>query len=129
MHTLANREKLSSFLLTQVMADVVGIEDVWDTHLVTFYLWFMAAVVSPVLAHTEYRSCGMTPASTASCVSCLPSPPLYSRFSHDRSPPREYASNLVKAIIFGTVGLFRRLHSTSSAIPKVDSDRWRDRGQ
>lgn len=36
----------------------------------------------------------------------------------------EYAFNLVKAVSFGTVGLFGRLHRTSSAIPKVDSDRW-----
>ena len=37
----------------------------------------------------------------------------------------EYVFNPVRAISFGMVGLFRRLHGTSSAIPRVDSDRWR----
>lgn len=92
-------------LLTQVLADAAGVEHIWGTHLVTLYVWLMAASASSVLAHTGYRSCWNDPGK------------------HDLH--HERAFNPKTAVNFGTMGVFDWLHGTGSSIPKADAKTWR----
>ena len=92
-------------LLTQVLADAAGVEHIWGTHLVTFYVWLMATSASSVLAHTGYRSCWNDPGK------------------HDLH--HERAFNPKTAVNFGTMGVFDWLHGTGSSIPKADAKAWR----
>ena len=73
-------------LLTQVLADAAGVEHIWGTHLVTLYVWLMAASASSVLAHTGYRSCWNDPGK------------------HDLH--HERAFNPKTAVNFSTMGVF-----------------------
>jgi sterol desaturase/sphingolipid hydroxylase (fatty acid hydroxylase superfamily) len=92
-------------LLTQMLADAAGFEQIWGTHLVTIYVWLMAASASSVLAHTGYRSCWNDPGK------------------HDLH--HERAFNPKTAVNFGTLGIFDWLHGTRSAISEADSRAWR----
>jgi sterol desaturase/sphingolipid hydroxylase (fatty acid hydroxylase superfamily) len=91
-------------LLTQIAADALCIEHIWGTHLVTLYVWLMAASASSVLAHTGYRSCWNDPGK------------------HDLH--HERAFNPKTAVNFGTMGVFDRLHGTASSIPNADAKAW-----
>ena len=92
-------------LLTQVIADAAGYEDVWGTRLVTLYVWITAASVSSVLAHTGYRSVWNDPGKHD--------------LHHERAFDPKAACN------FGTMGFFDWLHGTKSTIPAADALAWR----
>jgi len=92
-------------ILTQVLAAAAGVERIWGTHLVTLYIWLMAASASSVLAHTGYRSCWNDPGK------------------HDLH--HERAFNPKTAVNFGTMGVFDWLHGTASSIPEADAEAWR----
>jgi sterol desaturase/sphingolipid hydroxylase (fatty acid hydroxylase superfamily) len=92
-------------LVTQILADAAGVQDIWGTHLVTLYVWLFAAAANSVLAHTGYRSVFNDPGK------------------HDLH--HERAFNPKTAVNFGTMGFFDWLHGTSSSIPKADADAWR----
>jgi sterol desaturase/sphingolipid hydroxylase (fatty acid hydroxylase superfamily) len=91
--------------ITQVLADAAGVQAVWGTHLVTLYVWLVAAAANSVLAHTGYRSVFNDPGK------------------HDLH--HERAFNPKTAVNFGTLGLFDWLHGTLSSIPKRDAEAWR----
>jgi len=90
--------------ITQVLADTVGLEHIWGTHLATLYVWLMAASAGSVLAHTGYRSSWNDPGK------------------HDLH--HERAFNPKTAVNFGTMGFFDWLHGTASSIPKADTRAW-----
>jgi len=92
--------------LTQVLADAFHFEQIWGTHLVTLYVWLMAASAESVLAHTGYRS------------------PLNDPGKHDLH--HERAFNPRTAVNFGTMGVFDWLHGTRSSIPETDARAWRE---
>jgi sterol desaturase/sphingolipid hydroxylase (fatty acid hydroxylase superfamily) len=92
-------------LLTQVLADAAGVEKIWGTHLVTLYVWLMAAAASSVLAHTGYRSRWNDPGK------------------HDLH--HEHAMNPKTAVNFGTFGFFDWLHGTLSSLPAAEAKVWR----
>jgi sterol desaturase/sphingolipid hydroxylase (fatty acid hydroxylase superfamily) len=92
--------------LTQVFADAFHLEQTWGTHLVTLYIWLMAASASSVLAHTGFRSCLNDPGK------------------HDLH--HERAFNNRTAVNFGTMGFFDLLHGTGSSIPETDAKAWRE---
>jgi sterol desaturase/sphingolipid hydroxylase (fatty acid hydroxylase superfamily) len=92
-------------LLTQILADASGYEDIWGTRLVTLYVWVTAATVSSVLAHTGYRSVWNDPGKHD--------------LHHERAFDPKAACN------FGTMGFFDWLHETKSSIAVADSLAWR----
>lgn len=92
--------------LTQVLADAFHLEQTWGTHLVTLYIWLMAASASSVLAHTGFRSCLNDPGK------------------HDLHHERAFDPR--SAVNFGTMGFFDWLHGTGSSIPKTDARAWRE---
>lgn len=92
-------------LLTQVIADAVGVEETWGTKLVTIYVWVTAAAVSSVLAHTGYRSVWNDPGKHD--------------LHHERAFDPKAACN------FGTMGFFDWLHGTKSSLPAADSSAWK----
>jgi sterol desaturase/sphingolipid hydroxylase (fatty acid hydroxylase superfamily) len=92
--------------VTQVLADTFHLEHIWGTHLITLYVWLMAASASSVLAHTGFRSCLNDPGK------------------HDLH--HERAFNPKTAVNFGTLGFFDWLHGTKSSIPETDARVWRE---
>jgi hypothetical protein len=92
-------------LLTQILADAAGVENIWGTHLITLYVWLTAAASNSVLAHTGYRSTFNDPGK------------------HDLH--HERAFNPKTAVNFGTLGFFDWVHGTSSSVPKEDAIAWR----
>ena len=92
-------------LFTQLLADAFGVEDVWGTHLVTLYVWLIAASANSVMAHTGFRSRWNDPGK------------------HDLH--HERAMNPKTACNFGTLGFLDWLHGTASAIPDADAEEWR----
>jgi sterol desaturase/sphingolipid hydroxylase (fatty acid hydroxylase superfamily) len=91
--------------ITQVFADAAGVERIWGTHLVTLYVWLIAASAMSVLAHTGYRSRWNDPGK------------------HDLH--HERAFNPKTAVNFGTMGFFDWLHGTASSLPTADTRAWR----
>ncbi|KAB5559736.1 hypothetical protein GE09DRAFT_1057446 [Coniochaeta sp. 2T2.1] len=92
-------------LITQMVANAFGVEEIWGTRLVTMYVWVTAAAVSSVLAHTGYRSVWNDPGKHD--------------LHHERAFDPKAACN------FGTMGFFDWLHGTKSAIPAADALAWR----
>ncbi|KAF3920775.1 hypothetical protein ABW20_dc0104469 [Dactylellina cionopaga] len=92
-------------LLTQILANVTGVTDVWGTHLVTLYVWLTIAAMASVLAHTGYRSTWNDPGKHD--------------FHHER------AFDPKNAVNFGTLGFFDWLHGTASHVPLADTREWR----
>lgn len=92
-------------LLTQLLADAAGVQDIWGTKLVTVYVWMTAASVSSVLAHTGYRSFWNDPGKHD--------------LHHERAFDPKAACN------FGTMGVFDWLHGTKSSIPQADTLAWK----
>jgi len=92
--------------LTQVLADTFHVSQTWGTHLITLYIWLIAASAMSVLAHTGYRSCFNDPGK------------------HDLH--HEHAFNPKTAVNFGTMGFFDWVHGTKSEIPKADAKAWRE---
>ncbi|KAE9369795.1 hypothetical protein N431DRAFT_560538 [Stipitochalara longipes BDJ] len=91
-------------LFTQVLADRLHLSGIWGVHLITVYVWLMAASAMSVLAHTGYRSAFNDPGK------------------HDLH--HERAFNPKTAVNFGTLGFFDWLHGTKSQIPKADAKAW-----
>jgi sterol desaturase/sphingolipid hydroxylase (fatty acid hydroxylase superfamily) len=92
-------------LLTQILADKLQLSEIWGTHLITLYIWLMAASAMSVLAHTGYRSAFNDPGK------------------HDLH--HEKAFNPRTAVNFGTLGFFDWVHGTKSEIPRADAKAWR----
>jgi sterol desaturase/sphingolipid hydroxylase (fatty acid hydroxylase superfamily) len=92
-------------LSTQILASSFNLSEIWGTHLVTYYVWLMAASAESVLAHTGYRSKWNDPGK------------------HDLH--HERAFNPKMAVNFGTLGFFDWLHGTKSQIPSADAEAWR----
>ena len=92
-------------LLTQILADRFNLSEVWGTHLVTLYIWLMAASAMSVLAHTGYRSAFNDPGK------------------HDLHHERAFDPKT--AVNFGTLGFFDWVHGTKSQIPTADAKAWR----
>jgi sterol desaturase/sphingolipid hydroxylase (fatty acid hydroxylase superfamily) len=92
--------------LTQVLADAFHLEQIWGTHLMTLYIWLMAASAMSVLAHTGFRSCLNDPGK------------------HDLHHERAFDPKT--AVNFGTLGVFDWLHGTRSSIPETDARAWRE---
>lgn len=93
-------------LITQIVSITWGSGDIWNTHLVTLYVWLMAASANSVLAHTGYRSRWNDPGK------------------HDLH--HERAFNPKTATNFGTMGFFDWIHGTASQIPVEDARKWRE---
>jgi sterol desaturase/sphingolipid hydroxylase (fatty acid hydroxylase superfamily) len=93
-------------LITQILSINWGPGDIWNTHLVTLYVWLMAASANSVLAHTGYRSQWNDPGK------------------HDLH--HERAFNPKTATNFGTMGFFDWIHGTASQIPVEDARKWRE---
>lgn len=95
-------------LLTQIMSSTFSPpgDDTWNTHLVTLYIWLMAAASNSVLAHTGYRSAFNDPGK------------------HDLH--HERAFNPKTAVNFGTMGLFDWIHGTASSLPVADVKAWKE---
>ncbi|PMD42191.1 hypothetical protein L207DRAFT_510444 [Hyaloscypha variabilis F] len=94
-------------LFTQILASNLPPHqsEIWGTHLVTLYIWLMAASAMSVLAHTGYRSAWNDPGK------------------HDLHHERAFDAK--KAVNFGTLGVFDWIHGTKSEIPSGDARRWR----
>jgi sterol desaturase/sphingolipid hydroxylase (fatty acid hydroxylase superfamily) len=92
-------------LITQILADLAGVEHIWGTHLVTLYVWLVAATANSVLAHTGYRSVYNDPGK------------------HDLHHERAFDPKT--AVNFGTLGLFDWIHGTRSTIPMEEAEAWR----
>lgn len=96
---------LAGPLITQIMSSKLHKNEVWGTHLVTLYVWLMAACANSVLAHTGYRSAWNDPGK------------------HDLH--HERAFNPKTAVNFGTMGFFDWIHGTASSIPIEDANAWK----
>jgi len=92
-------------LVTQYLADKLGVSETWGTSLVVLYVWVTAAAASSVLAHTGYRSRWNDPGK------------------HDLH--HERAFDPAAAVNFGTLGFFDWIHGTASSLPAADAAAWR----
>lgn len=98
-------------------------DHIWGTHLLILYIWLMAATASSVLSHTGYRSRWNDPGKHGQSSNIF----LQNTYLISRMPDlhHERAFDPIKAVNFGTMGLFDWLHETASSIPKADALAWR----
>ncbi|KAJ7288637.1 hypothetical protein C8J57DRAFT_1707037 [Mycena rebaudengoi] len=90
-------------VVTQIIADKTGTTAVWGTHLLTLYVWLIAATATSVLAHTGFRTSWNDPGR------------------HDEH--HEYAFG-THAVNFGTAGVWDRVFGTKGTKAAEGAHKW-----
>ncbi|KAF7338847.1 Sterol desaturase [Mycena sanguinolenta] len=92
-------------VVTQIIADKTGHAKIWGTHLITLYIWLLAATATSVLAHTGFRTSWNDPGK------------------HDEHHEFAFGTN---AVNFGTAGFWDTILGTKGVKYIEGAKKWQE---
>ncbi|KAJ6469305.1 hypothetical protein C8R45DRAFT_428418 [Mycena sanguinolenta] len=92
-------------VITQIIADKTGHANIWGTHLITLYIWLLAATATSVLAHTGFRTSWNDPGK------------------HDEHHEFAFGTN---AVNFGTAGYWDTILGTKGVKYIEGAKKWQE---